>query len=72
MERFENIERTAVSVVRTAGRYGVHLTHIGFEVAGIADWLEHQIPRVRRAISAVAEVAVAEIERAVGADHRES
>ena len=61
MDKLENIERAAVGLVRSAGRYGVHLTHIGFEVAGMADWLELQIPRVRRAICAVADAAATEL-----------
>lgn len=65
MEKLDEIERTALGVVRTAGRYGAHLTHIGFEVAGFAEWLELQIPRVRRALCAVADVAQAELGRVV-------
>ncbi|MDX2087864.1 MAG: hypothetical protein SFX73_08440 [Kofleriaceae bacterium] len=63
MEKLDNIERTALELVRGAGRYGAHLTHLGIEVAGAADWLEVQIPRVRRALSAVAEAARVELGR---------
>lgn len=64
MAKLDEVERTAIGLIRNAGRYGVYLTHLGFEVAGVADWLENQIPRVRRAFSVIATVATSECARA--------
>lgn len=64
MAKLDEVERTAIDLIRGAGRYGVYLTHLGFEVAGVADWLENQIPRVRRAFGVIATVATAECARA--------
>jgi hypothetical protein len=63
MERLEHIERKALDFVRGAGKYGAHLTHFGLEVAGAADWLEAQIPRVRSTLGAVAAAVVSELRR---------
>ena len=63
MERLEHIERKAVDFVRGAGKYGAHLTYLGLEVAGMADWLEAQIPRVRRTLGAVATAVMSELSR---------
>lgn len=64
MAKLDDVEQTAIGLIRGAGRYGVYLTHLGFEVAGVADWLENQIPRVRRAFGVIATVATTECERA--------
>jgi hypothetical protein len=64
MAKLDEVERTAIDLIRGAGRYGVYLTHLGFEVAGVADWLENQIPRVRHAFDVIATVATTECERA--------
>jgi hypothetical protein len=61
MDKLNELEKTAVDVVRGAGRYGVYLSHLGFEVAGVADWLELQIPRFRRAVLAMARAAGEEL-----------
>jgi hypothetical protein len=61
MDKFDEIERSAMGLIRGAGRYGVYLTHLGFEVVGVADWLESQVPRVRRAVRAMADAAAREL-----------
>jgi hypothetical protein len=63
MEKLGQIEKAALELIRGAGKYGVYLSQLGFEVAGVADWLELQIPRVRSAVTAVARAAAAEITR---------
>ena len=63
MDKLSHIEKTAMDLVRGASRYGVYLSHLGFEVAGVADWLESQIPRVRGAVIAMGRAAAAEIVR---------
>jgi hypothetical protein len=63
MEKLNQIEKTAMDVIRGAGKYGVYLSQLGFEVAGVADWLECQVPRIRGAFSAIARAAEAELAR---------
>ena len=63
MDNWNHVEKTAVDLIRGAGRYGVYLSHLGFEVAGVADWLESQVPRLRGAVSAMARAAAAEMSR---------
>lgn len=63
MERLEGMERRAMELVRGAGRYGVYLTSLGFEVAGVAEWLELQIPRARKTIESVACAIIDELGR---------
>jgi hypothetical protein len=63
MDNWSHIEKTAVDMIRGAGRYGVYLSHLGFEVAGVADWLESQVPRLRGAVSAMARAAAVELSR---------
>jgi hypothetical protein len=63
MDKLGQIEKAAVDLIRGAGRYGVYLSQLGFEVAGVADWLEIQLPRVRGAVTAVARAAAAELHR---------
>jgi hypothetical protein len=67
MDRLSQFEKTAVDLVRGAGRYGAYLSHLGFEVAGVADWLESQIPRLRPrlrgAVLAMARAAGEELTR---------
>ena len=64
MDKFGSIEEKALDLVRGAGRYGGYLSALGFEVTGLADWLEIQIPRVRRGLDAAATAIVAELKRA--------
>lgn len=64
MQNLEQLERTAVEVIRNAGRYEHYLRHFGLEAAGVADWLECQVPKVRRVISAVARTAASELNNA--------
>lgn len=63
MDKLTDIERSATDLVRGAGRYGVYLTHLGIEVAGVADWLESQIPRFGSALRAMVEAASRELSR---------
>lgn len=65
MDKLDEIEQSAMGLIRGAGRYGVYLTHLGFEVVGVADWLESQIPRVRRAFKAMTEAAAHELTRSM-------
>lgn len=71
MDKFDEIERSAMGLIRGAGRYGVYLTHLGFEVVGVTDWLESQIPRVRRAFRAMADAAAHELTRSGDNNDRE-
>lgn len=64
MAKLDEVEQTAIDFIRGAGRYGVYLTHLGLEVAGVADWLENQVPRLRRAFGLIATVATTECVRA--------
>ena len=63
MDNWSHFEKTALDLVRGAGRYGAYLSHLGFEVAGVANWLESQIPRLRGAASAMARAAAEELAR---------
>jgi hypothetical protein len=65
MDRLDELERATMDLIRGAGRYGVYLTHVGFEVAGVADWLESKVPRVGQAIRAMAEAARRELSGAL-------
>lgn len=69
MDKLKHVEKTALDLVRGASRYGVYLSHLGFEVAGVADWLECQIPRVRGALAAMVRAAAAEMARQAPPDH---
>jgi hypothetical protein len=67
MDRLGEIERKAMNLVRSAGKYGAHLTHLGVEVTGAADWIESQVPRVRQKLVAVARAVMTELRRGRGA-----
>lgn len=63
MDKLTKIEKTAMGLVHDAGRYGAYLSHLGFEVAGVADWIETQIPKIRVALEAMALAAGEELAR---------
>lgn len=57
------LESAVLGIVRQAREHGAWLSQLGYEVSGLADWIECQVPKLGNALRGMARTAIHELTR---------